>query len=163
MSDMDKFPSSIKTIRFQDCDPLGHLNNGRYFDYFMNAREDHLSEYYDLNIYDELKKESKTWVVAKSEILYRKPAFLMENVLIKTQLNNFSIKHIEVEMSMYNEDGSKLKALLRTVFIPFEIKSNQAIEHDDDLMSLLKEVRVEGITSNIEERVIELQGKLSTV
>ena len=28
--------------RFSDCDPFGHLNNARYIDYFINAREDHL-------------------------------------------------------------------------------------------------------------------------
>ena len=32
--------SSTAIIRFQDCDPYSHLNNGRYLDYFMNARED---------------------------------------------------------------------------------------------------------------------------
>ncbi len=24
-------------IRFQDCDPMQHLNNAKYFDYYFNA------------------------------------------------------------------------------------------------------------------------------
>ncbi len=36
--------TSQAIIRFQDCDPYAHLNNGRYLDYFMNAREDQCVE-----------------------------------------------------------------------------------------------------------------------
>ena len=37
--------------RFQDCDPFGHLNNARYMDYLINAREDQLIHFYQINIY----------------------------------------------------------------------------------------------------------------
>ena len=37
---------STTKIRFQDCDPFRHLNNARYTDYFMNAREDQLAQFY---------------------------------------------------------------------------------------------------------------------
>ncbi len=29
-------------VRFNDCDPLGHLNKCTVYDYMLNAREDHL-------------------------------------------------------------------------------------------------------------------------
>jgi len=157
---MELKPKSYRIIRFQDCDPMGHLNNSRYLDYFMNAREDHLAAYYNLNIYARLKETGKSWVVAKNDIIYKDPAWLMEKVLIQTQVNNYSIKHIEVEMVMYNELESKLKALLRTVFIPFDVKTNKAVEHDQKMMTLLKEISIPDITKNIEKRVLELQGML---
>ena len=157
---MEKHPHSIMQIRFQDCDPMSHLNNAAYLNYFMNAREDHLLKYYGMDIYDRLKENGQSWVVAKNEILYRKPAFLMEKVKITSQVNNYSLKHIEVEMAMYNEEGKKLKALLRSVFIPFDIRKNTTIEHDIQIMDLLKSVHVSGINMNIEERLAELEGKL---
>ncbi|MGB0837938.1 MAG: acyl-CoA thioesterase, partial [Flavobacteriaceae bacterium] len=43
---------NVSRIRFQDCDPFNHLNNGKYIDYFVNAREDHLLEFYNLNLFD---------------------------------------------------------------------------------------------------------------
>jgi len=161
MPELEKFPSSIMQIRFQDCDPLSHLNNGRYLDYFMNAREDHLASFYGLNIYDRLKEKGQSWVVAKSEIIYRKPAFLMEKVLVKSQVNNYSIKHLEVEMTMFDESGVKLKSIMRTVLIPFSIKVNSVSEHDNEIMDLLKSVHVKNITTNIEERVAEVEGSMS--
>ncbi|MEM9981458.1 MAG: acyl-CoA thioesterase, partial [Bacteroidota bacterium] len=30
--------ASKAIVRFQDCDPLRHLNNAKYFDYYFNAR-----------------------------------------------------------------------------------------------------------------------------
>ena len=36
---------SKSIIRFQDCDPLRHLNNAKYFDYFFNAREEQVLSY----------------------------------------------------------------------------------------------------------------------
>lgn len=147
-------------IRFQDCDPLSHLNNGRYLDYFMNAREDHLATYYNLNIYDRLNETGQSWVVARNDIHYRKPAWLMEEVLIRTQVNNYSLKHIEVEMAMFNASGDSLKSLMHSVFIPYNIRSNKVVEHDKVIMSLLKDLRVEGSNNNMEERLAEIEGRL---
>ena len=140
---------------------MSHLNNGMYFDYFMNAREDHLLEFYGLNIYDRLRISDKSWVVRKSEIIYKRPAFLMEKVLIRSHVTNYSLKHIEVEMAMFDEPGEKLKALMRSVFIPFDFKMNKTSEHDAELMELLNSIRVEGLTDNLEERLSQIEGKLS--
>ena len=45
---MNKNPNLDYKIRFNDGDLFGHLNNSRYLDYFINAREDHLKEYITL-------------------------------------------------------------------------------------------------------------------
>lgn len=161
MSEKQKFPTSYSVIRFQDCDPLSHLNNGMYFDYFMNAREDHLLEFYGLHIYERLQTSGKSWVVRKSEIIYKRPAYLMEKVLIRSHVTNYSLKHIEVEMAMFDESGMKLKALMRSVFIPFDLKENKSSEHDAELMDLLKDIWVEGMPDRLEERLSQIEGKLS--
>ena len=41
---------SSHLIRFPDCDPFNHLNNARYLDYFINAREDQVWDAYGINI-----------------------------------------------------------------------------------------------------------------
>ena len=38
MSRLIQTPETIHRVHFQDCDMLGHLNNARYLDYFLNAR-----------------------------------------------------------------------------------------------------------------------------
>ncbi|MDQ4139507.1 MAG: thioesterase [Bacteroidota bacterium] len=51
-----KTPETKLFVRFQDCDVLGHLNNVRYFDYFLNTREEHTRYYYALNLLELSKK-----------------------------------------------------------------------------------------------------------
>ena len=48
---LERAPQSEVLVRFADCDPFNHLNNSKYIDYFINAREDHLIKYYYFDIY----------------------------------------------------------------------------------------------------------------
>ena len=50
--DLPKELESTVKIRFQDCDPYGHLNNGAYINLFINAREDQLESHYNFDIYE---------------------------------------------------------------------------------------------------------------
>jgi acyl-CoA thioester hydrolase len=67
---------SEAVIRFPDCDPFNHLNNARYLDYFMNAREDHLMRGMDFNIYQVAQAQGISWVVGRNQIAYLRPAML---------------------------------------------------------------------------------------
>ena len=87
----EKTPKSFKTIQFQDCDMFGHLNNGRFIDYLLNAREDHLVNFYDLDIFAMTREKGVAWFVGKHEIVYRKPANLREEVAITSEVINFLI------------------------------------------------------------------------
>ena len=49
-------PETTHRVHFQDCDMLGQLNNARFLDYFLNAREDHTTAHYSLNM-GELARE----------------------------------------------------------------------------------------------------------
>src|SRR5258708_31019414 len=72
--------------RFQDCDPFGHLNNARYIDYFLNARQDQLADYYDFHIFAHGKETNENWVVTRTHIAYLYPVAVMEEICIRTKL-----------------------------------------------------------------------------
>ncbi|MBC3757430.1 acyl-CoA thioesterase [Hyunsoonleella sp. SJ7] len=120
---------SKKLIRFQDCDPFNHLNNGKYFDYFMNAREDHLRKHYNFDIYKHALKTGESWLVTNSQIAYLSPAFLMEEVVIQSKFLEWNPKDILVEMQMWNNEKTKLKSLLWTRFAHFNLRTQQSIAH----------------------------------
>ena len=157
---MEKYPHSTTVIRFQDCDPMGHLNNGRYIDYFINAREDHLLKYYNLNVYEYIKEKGRAWVVAKNEILYRRPALLMEEVIIESQVLEFSNRHIHVEMRMFDAKRTHIKSILRSHFVPFDMTTNRAGEHDEEIMKMLQSVHSPIDIESIEERARSIQEKI---
>jgi len=134
MKELQKTWESKYLIRFPDCDPFNHLNNSRYLDYFINAREDHLMKFHHFNIYELARDKGISWVVSKNEIAYLRPALLMETVIIQTSLIRIDDQEITVEMSMWNLDKTILKAFLWSTFVHFNLKTQRREKHSADLM-----------------------------
>lgn len=152
---MEKILASKAKIRFQDCDPFNHLNNSKYLDYFINAREDQVKEHYGLDIFEMIRAEKIGWVVATNQIAYLQPAFTMETVTIKSQLIHFSEKSLLVEMTMWDESTSKLKALSWSKFIHVDIRTQSSMKHSEKLMQLFQSVVLPSRQSYFEERCKE--------
>jgi acyl-CoA thioester hydrolase len=153
---MKKILESKTKIRFQDCDPFNHLNNAKYLDYFINQREDQIEEEYNLNIFNHLKKTGQCWVVGSNQIIYLKPAFLMEEIIVESKLIDYDEKSIRVEMKMFNKDKTQLKSLLWIRFIYFDAKSQKSAIQPEEFMSLFKDVEVPQLAKTFEERTIQI-------
>jgi acyl-CoA thioester hydrolase len=135
-----KVPESTMTARFPDCDPLGHLNNARYIDYFLNAREEHLADHYGLHLYQRTKQTNETWVVTNTQISYLRPVGVMEEVLIRTCLLQFTDSTLTVEGVMLDPNSHKLKSLCWMQFTYISLATARTIKHPDDLMALFGDV-----------------------
>ncbi len=151
--ELPKILESKTKIRFQDCDPFNHLNNAAYFNYLINAREDQIIENYDLDIYKHGKETGKSWVVSTHQIAYLKPAVLMETVTIESQLINFTDKKLFVEIRMFNEDKTMLKAVMWSSFVYFNLLKLTSTKHSEDLLSLFEQVALPIEESSFEERI----------
>ena len=159
MQQLEKFPESMVKIRFADCDPFNHLNNSKYIDYFINAREDHVLEHYGFDIYKMAKEKGVSWVVAQNQIAYLAPANLMETVIIQTQLLNCSDKSLIVEGVMWDESKTMIKAVLWTKLVHFELRTQKSHPHSEELMTLFKQIEnplAEQVS--FEQRVMDLKG-----
>jgi len=163
---MKQFPILVESktkIRFQDCDPFNHLNNGNYINYFMNHREDQLIEHYDIDVYKMAASEGKSWVSSSNQIAYLKPAFLMETVVIESQLIHYTKSKLLVEMRMFNEDKSHLKAVIWCGFAHFNLLTQGKEIHTEEFMGLFEEIinPVEG--KSFEERIEVIRAKPAAV
>lgn len=138
MSTPSKIWESKSLIRFPDCDPFNHLNNARYIDYFINAREDHIMAYMNFNIYQFAAQYGLSWVVSKNQISYLKPAFLMETVVIDSTLLRLGERDVFVEMRMWNEQKNKLKSVLWSHFVHINMKTQKPEKHSEELMQLFR-------------------------
>ena len=142
---INKEPVSDVVIRFQDCDPFGHLNNARYIDYFINAREEHLAEYYDLDIYERQKQSNTNWVVAKTKIAYMAPVSFREKVSVKTSLIHYTDTSLLMEGVMLDKTRNYLKSVIWIHFRNFDLPSGKLIKHSDELMGLFDKISIQGI------------------
>src|SRR5687768_6707393 len=112
---MEKRLQSDYIIRFSDCDLFGHLNNARYIDYFLNAREDHLKKHYDMDL-KSFHSQGLGWFVAGHEIVYLRPAQYNERVIIHSALFHASNDSLWVEFGMTDEKETHFKSLMWTRF-----------------------------------------------
>ncbi|MDX5480218.1 MAG: acyl-CoA thioesterase [Hymenobacteraceae bacterium] len=152
-------------IRFEDCDPFGHLNNGRYIDYFLNAREDQLLENYNLDIYAIIKNTGKAWVVASNQIAYLREVKFMERVKVRTCLRWFTGSDLLMEGQMLDKETGAIKSVIWTRFAYVDIRKGQKAEHSEELVKLFSAVALEGegkAGTVFEERVRQLKAKAST-
>jgi YbgC/YbaW family acyl-CoA thioester hydrolase len=131
---------STAVIRFQDCDPFQHLNNARYLDYFLNARDDQLRQYYDFSIFGHTNETKQGWVVSKTQIAYVFPAALMEEVVIKTRLIHMSETTITIEGIMLDKEQKRPKAFVWMEFTYISIVTGRTINHSDDLTQFFRSV-----------------------
>lgn len=152
---MNQHLESFYTVRFNDCDPFRHLNNARYIDYFLNAREDHLRDYYQFDLASVYKK-GMGWVVMQHDITYLRPASFNEKVCIRTGLLDAGNEHLLVEMLMMNENQSQLKALMHTTFIPVSLSTGKREPHTTEFMEFISDKELRGInkeTVSAKERI----------
>jgi len=157
---MTKRPSTVVQIRFPDCDPFNHLNNARYLDYFMNAREDHAFEHYGFHLYQYGAKNGKSWVVNQNQIAYLKPAFLSEKVVIESVIREINERSVLVEMFMWNEDKTQLKSILWATMTFVDLKTGRSTPHTQDLLDLFEPL-VEPFEEKVtfSQRVMEFKSK----
>ncbi len=159
-TNLPQYLESNALIRFEDCDPFGHLNNGRYTDYFLNAREDQLRDNYNLDIYRHMKAAGKAWVVSTNQMAYLCEAKLMEAVTIRTNLRWFTDTDILTEALMLDNKTAEIKSVAWIRFSYIDVKLGRKTQHEEHLVELFRSVAILGEGKDpmmFEERVKELR------
>ncbi|ERM81299.1 thioesterase [Rhodonellum psychrophilum GCM71 = DSM 17998] len=160
------YPSQTESrtvIRFQDCDPLQHLNNAKYFDYFFNAREDQVPKLYGVEMMDFIRKYKAAWVIYNHNISYVKPAKVGEWVRIMSRILWFNQNTVVLEYYMTDDSEKELKTLLWTTMRYVSIADGKSTDHTGSILDFLKATseNVDIKDMLITERVKFLKGKLS--
>lgn len=132
LQEIVKEPESLVVARFQDCDPFGHLNNVRYIDYFLNARQDQILQHYNLRTYE--PGMSASWVVRTTQIAYLRPVAAMEEVRIRTRLIHFSESSLVMEGLMLDNKARALKSLIWFDFVYVSLQNGRTAKHPDELI-----------------------------
>jgi acyl-CoA thioester hydrolase len=127
----------------------------------MNAREDHLKESYNMDL-NSFYQQGLGWVVGGHEIRYLKPALYNERICIHSSLLDASEAYLLVEMLMYNEKETHLKAILWTSFIPVDIKTGKKRLHSPEFMQFIDQVWDKSVdpAQGLKTRLATLQNHL---
>jgi len=165
-STLPKILESQVLIRFEDCDPFGHLNNGRFIDYFTNAREDQVREFYGFDVYKHIKENAKGWVVTSNQVQYIREVKFMETKTVRTSLRWYTSTDMLVEGQMVDPESKIILAVIWTRLTYIDLKKGGKTEHGQHLMELFNSVSILGEgkpETTFEERVKELRSEQAAI
>jgi len=140
---MENEISTTAKIRFSDCDPIGHLNNVKYLEYMLNAREDHVEEFYGFTYEEYLKKTGCTWIAIQNEIAYLKEVRANTKVQISSKTIEIQDRISKVEILMKSMDGKIIYAVLWITVIYFNMKTRQSELQPEETKNLFRKFLVE--------------------
>lgn len=139
MSELKKELESTAFISFGDCDPFHHLNNARYIDYFLAAREQQLITNYHFSL-AEWGAKGKGWFVTQNQIAYIKPTRYAETVTIISRILEFTDYDLLLEMIMWDKKKTNFKAILWSRFSHIDLIEGKKLQHNDELKKLFTAV-----------------------
>ena len=150
---MEKELSTTVKVRFSDCDPIGHLNNVKYLEYMLNAREDHVESGYGFTYEEYTKKTGCTWVTVQNEIAYLKEVRYNSKVQISSKTIEIGDRLSKVEILMKSEDGKTIHSILWLTVIYFDMKTRKAATHPEETKALFQKFLVNLEETDFQSRV----------
>jgi acyl-CoA thioester hydrolase len=154
---MEKEISTPTKIRFADCDPLGHLNNVRYLDYMLNAREDHVELQWGFSYEEYTKKTGCSWVAIQNEIAYLREVRYNTKVQISSKLIELNDRTVKVEIQMKSTDSKIIFAVLWATAIYFNVKTRKSELHPESVFSQFQPMLVSLPENIFSERISTLR------
>jgi len=154
---MEKEISTQVKIRFSDCDPIGHLNNVKYLEYMLNAREDHVEEFYGFTYEDYIKRTGCTWIAIQNEIAYLKEVRANSQVLVSSKTMEIQDRISKVEILMKSLDGKTIFAVLWITVIYFNMKTRQSEVHPEETKELFRKFLVDLDQKDFQSRAVYLR------
>lgn len=160
---MQKELSTVVKVRFSDCDPIGHLNNVKYLEYMLNAREDHVEQGYGFTYEEYTRRTGCTWITIQNEIAYLKEVRYNAKVQITSKTIEISDRLSKVEILMKSEDGQTVHSILWLTVIYFDMKTRRAAVQPPETISMFKDFLVELEEPDFRTRVASLRKKNKSV
>lgn len=160
---MQKEISSLVKVRFSDCDPIGHLNNVKYLEYMLNAREDHVESGYGFTYEEYTRRTGCTWITIQNEIAYLKEVRYNAKVLISSKTIEIGDRLSKVEILMKSEDGKTIHSILWLTVIYFDMKTRRSVGQPPETMKLFEDFLVEVPQKDFQSRVAYLRKENKSV
>lgn len=154
---MEKEISSVVKVRFSDCDPIGHLNNVKYLEYMLNAREDHVENGYGFTYEEYTRKTGCTWITVQNEIAYLKEVRYNAKVVITSKTIELGDRISKVEILMKSEDGKTIHSILWLTVIYFNMKTRTSASQPEETKDLFRKFLVDLEEKDFQSRVLHFR------
>lgn len=113
-------------IRFKDIDKQGHVNNANHITYFETARVEYFKDVFRNKI-DWIKTGM---ILANTEITYKRPIKLEDEVYCYTKITKFGTKSFEIEniITIEDEHNKYLSAFGKSTLVCINYNTQETVE-----------------------------------
>ena len=123
------------SVRFRDCDGMGHVNHAVYFTYLEQCR---------LTFWRELtgKAAPNTRViVARAECDYKAPAFFGDELEVRLRVGDIGRSSFGLEYDIVHAEKNHLVATGKTVLVSYDYGAAKSVPLPDAARALLEGLR----------------------
>lgn len=128
------------TVRFRDCDPLGHVNHAVYLTYLEQARFMLWRDQLGFVVRSEggrLDDSKPGFILARAEIDYRAQARYGDELEVRLSLGGFGRTSFTYTYELVDVPTSRLIASAKTVLVLFDYRTQKAVPIDETLRQTL--------------------------
>jgi acyl-CoA thioester hydrolase len=123
------------TVRFRDCDAMGHVNHAVYFTYFEQCR---------LTCWREITGSPSPHtrvIIARAECDYRAPAHFGDELEIVLRVAEIGRSSFTLAYEIVHVGNGNLVATGRTVMVAYDYASSRSVPLPDAARDLLARMR----------------------
>ncbi|MBL0389319.1 acyl-CoA thioesterase [Tumebacillus sp. ITR2] len=121
------------SVRFNDCDALGHVNNATYYTYFEEARTE-LFRVFNPSL------DIHAWnlIVASTRCDFLQETTYAEKLTVYTWISRLGSSSFDVEQAIANEQGEWV-ARGKAALLGYDFTTKKAVKMSDDIRQKLLE------------------------
>ncbi|MGH9141364.1 MAG: acyl-CoA thioesterase [Vicinamibacterales bacterium] len=120
------------SVRFRDCDAMGHVNHAVYFTYFEQGR---------LTFWHELTGAPSPHtrvIIARAECDYRLPAHFGDDLEVRVKIEAIGRSSFTLAYEIVKADGGPLIAIGRTVMVSYDYAAGAPVPLPAETRALLE-------------------------
>jgi acyl-CoA thioester hydrolase len=128
------------TVRFSDCDPLGHANNAVYLTYLEQARLLLWRGQFGFSSRPpaEGRRRGTNFILARAEIDFRAQAFDTDELEVRMRLAGFGRSTATYDYEIVEVASGRTIATARTVQVWFDYDENRSVPLEEDFKAVLR-------------------------
>lgn len=126
------------SVRFRDCDSMGHANHAVYFTYFEECR---------LTFWRGQTGAASPYgrvILAHAECDYRAPAVFGDELEIRLNVGDIGRSSFSLVYEIVHADSGRLVATGRTVMVSYDYEIGKPVRLSDAARGLLQTLKSEG-------------------
>jgi acyl-CoA thioester hydrolase len=123
------------SVRFRDCDAMGHVNHAVYFTYLEQCR---------LTFWRELTGKgapNTRVIVARAECDYREPAYFGDELEVRLRVGDIGRSSFGLEYEIVHAESSRLVATGKTMMVSYDYAAGKSIPLPDAARALLDQLK----------------------